>query len=1251
MFSSCFCIGEPKIRSAEGVEVPIKSTTAATFEQRQTSDSALETGVEVFEAHIDAARFFVQDTATIVEKSAEDKMSAFKRGITEFGDAKARASAVLREKAKGVLPSHLSLDEQELVLSRVLLLADADISGNIVDGKSAQTLAAGLLKNAFLEKLVLNRCGMGIKEIKTLADALAKNKGLTYLSLELDMGNEGLLALGKALAVNGKVKSISLRDNGITSEGIRELSKVLPANVCLKALDVRGNKISDTGATWLALRIEKKECQLEELNLRGTNITASGAAAIADALKSNNSLQRLIMDGNDIGDEGGVAFGKALRKNHCLKDLSLKRCGVGNQTAREIGDMLTVNMSVSNINLKGNKINGEGGAALGRKMHVADVTFVVDDKAKQGWQAAENLMNDESIKQTTRLNFSGGLHCIGKKGVFSLVEILRNHVAVEELNLADNAIGDKGMVALAEALAVNMSLKRVNLRGNGIGPEGAEALSSALMKNQVIETVVLTDNPLTPAGARAIGAALLSRATLQRVDIDEHYNTDAQTVMETVEKMYRRMQDMEQLNFTGAFHLKVDGIQALTTMLAAQAKNGRKLTNLDLTGNGIGDSGLEALTKGLLKKATALRGLSLAGNGITAAMAQAAMLALAEHQSGLQKLDLSGNSFGMEESVSLVETLSKISSLSEVNLSGNSIGPSGAEAVKLLLQNSNGSHVRLECVNLAFNGIGDQGAHLMADALMTNPCVKELDLEGNGICDQGVAALAHALLENASLTKLNLAGNELGEEGLQALLGVLASNRTLAELNLRGTGIDAAAVIALAESLKTNTSLQSLDLSGNAIQSADAAAAVAEMLKWNSTLDSLNLQNTGLNEDSVQAVNCALQENTAMAYLTLGPAWQPAGNAALGARGRQQGFMYALGAITENSDMKMTLAHLQGLVSAWPELQMFFTISGYAQNAGAITQQERSQLIAGALHAGSKTIPADPSKKALFMTALKYALQRDMISEYQMHTLEAQATIKLVEEADFVKDIKQLLQKHDASIRHLSDGLNRVTSAVQAMQHVNTMATKNAKAVTIVRIGVSALTIALNCATPGVGTLVASAIPMAMSLVAGGLEVLTDLSDFEGLGDAVEDTIEQLTAVEVLEVPVEDALSEMEDAPMGFDRHTRVAIVNGAGLAAGAILDKMGAPARVQMENTVAALRMVEVSPVLAEDTTNMEREFKSFKISHLYGKLEERGLTTPTGLRSLQDPVRFDKRMDALKITNDKDKRQLQRLINRQCQ
>lgn len=30
-------------------------------------------------------------------------------------------------------------------------------------------------------------------------------------------------------------------------------------------------------------------------------------------------------------------------------------------------------------------------------------------------------------------------------------------------------------------------------------------------------------------------------------------------------------------------------------------------------GNGIGDSGLEALTKGLLKKATALRGLSLAG--------------------------------------------------------------------------------------------------------------------------------------------------------------------------------------------------------------------------------------------------------------------------------------------------------------------------------------------------------------------------------------------------------------------------------------------------------------------------------------------------------------------------------------------------------------------------------------------------------------------------------------------------------------
>ena len=68
------------------------------------------------------------------------------------------------------------------------------------------------------------------------------------------------------------------------------------------------------------------------------------------------------------------------------------------------------------------------------------------------------------------------------------------------------------------------------------------------------------------------------------------------------------------------------------------------------------------------------------------------------------------------------------------------------------------------------NGIGDDGAKAIAEALKVNPVLTSLDLYGNfSIGDDGARAIAEALKVNPVLTKLDLQYNNLGDAGKQAV--------------------------------------------------------------------------------------------------------------------------------------------------------------------------------------------------------------------------------------------------------------------------------------------------------------------------------------------------------------------------------------------------------------------------------------------------------------------------------------------------
>ena len=72
-------------------------------------------------------------------------------------------------------------------------------------------------------------------------------------------------------------------------------------------------------------------------------------------------------------------------------------------------------------------------------------------------------------------------------------------------------------------------------------------------------------------------------------------------------------------------------------------------------------------------------------------------------------------------------------------------------------------------LNLALNGIEDEGTGMLARVLGQCSSLAELSLADNGISDIGAWMLAEELWQCSSLTKLDLSRNDIDDDGIATL--------------------------------------------------------------------------------------------------------------------------------------------------------------------------------------------------------------------------------------------------------------------------------------------------------------------------------------------------------------------------------------------------------------------------------------------------------------------------------------------------
>ncbi|RUP52159.1 hypothetical protein BC936DRAFT_139321 [Jimgerdemannia flammicorona] len=188
------------------------------------------------------------------------------------------------------------------------------------------------------------------------------DEGAKGYLLSNNIGEEGAMAIAKALETNITITTLYLSSNNIGEECSNAVKNALKENKVLTSLDIRSDNIEEEDAKDVAkfLKTKKILTSLDKLlddireykthttlYLSSNNIREEGAKAVAKALKINSPLILLDLSSNNIGEAGAKAIAKALEANRTLIWLDMSLNDIGDEGAK----VLETNEILNRLNL------------------------------------------------------------------------------------------------------------------------------------------------------------------------------------------------------------------------------------------------------------------------------------------------------------------------------------------------------------------------------------------------------------------------------------------------------------------------------------------------------------------------------------------------------------------------------------------------------------------------------------------------------------------------------------------------------------------------------------------------------------------------------------------------------------------------------------------------------------------------------------------------------------------------------------
>ncbi len=415
-----------------------------------------------------------------------------------------------------------------------------------------------------------------------------------------------------------------------------------------------------------------------------------------------------------------------------------------------------------------------------------------------------------------------------------------------DLDLSYNGFGAISGAVIGRSLISHPSLVRLSLSRNKLGDDGVEGFCLALGDRVAVQGGIFVD--FSGNGVGAHGASSLARcaASLSRplggVSLAENQVGDA-----GVGLLVPGLAVLRELDLSGA-HVMATGVVAIGNGLV-RGPGPWALTRLALSRATFDDAACAAIVSALESPKCMLQALDVRGSWVSVKGLNLLAQSLKKNRS-LLELDLSGT--GFSDCASLAQALRTNTTLTSLQLNGSTEEKS-SQAIEGVLD------AALEMVGVrAF--VTDEGAKLLAEALVANTALQTISLSYNSISAAGCKLIAEALVANKGLTRLDLSSNSIHHSGDLGFGAALAANRTLTWLSLSSNPIGTEGAQAI---LKAPSALQELYLSRCRISDPDGlpfdspAAALSHMP---ATLRVLDVRDNKVKTVGSAILHCAAME-------------------------------------------------------------------------------------------------------------------------------------------------------------------------------------------------------------------------------------------------------------------------------------------------------------------------------------------------------------------------------------------------------
>ncbi|KAH3856584.1 hypothetical protein DPMN_099176 [Dreissena polymorpha] len=162
----------------------------------------------------------------------------------------------------------------------------------------------------------------------------------------------------------------------------------------------------------------------------------------------------------------------------------------------------------------------------------------------------------------------------------------------------------------------------------------------------------------------------------------------------------------------------------------------------------------------------------------------------------IEHLDLSWNNFRLKSATCICNGIAVLKPLSN-NISREENSDTRGEQARLnYYDNGGNSYIfqtngRIRVVNLAMNGLGNEGAFGVAEILKQSGTIAHIDVSHNRIGTTGATVIGKALEGNDLLKTLKIGQNPLGVEGAKSILkGIMPEASCVVELDLTEVVVD-----------------------------------------------------------------------------------------------------------------------------------------------------------------------------------------------------------------------------------------------------------------------------------------------------------------------------------------------------------------------------------------------------------------------------------------------------------------------------